>query len=302
MEWEWVWKLLSSSFRKQQDYFDYYQFYYYQEPISGRKYLSSSTSSAISNHAPSQKRRYDDLKSYQPGRISINDDTSKIKRSNTLRLIIVSDTHEFHDDLNLPPCDVLIHGGDVLINSSKRSSFYNHCMLYSFGRWFQRQPARYHLLVPGNHDEAFVNMSPAQISTYLTPQTTLLCNSGLHIDGMSIWGSPLSSGTSSNRAFQSPQFSVETHEAAQTVAGNVDILITHGHCVEIRDIVLPRLMHIMGHLHEHHGVHVLNGEKDEKEALVVAAGPLINMEYLPKNPPIVVDLILLEDDGMEKEE
>ena len=42
-----------------------------------------------------------------------------LNRATHLRFVCISDTHEAHEQLHIPPGDVLIHCGDILVHNSK---------------------------------------------------------------------------------------------------------------------------------------------------------------------------------------
>ena len=53
-----------------------------------------------------------------------------------MRLVLISDTHGYHEDLALPDGDVLIHAGDL-------SSMGQPEEIARFGAWLGRQPHRH---------------------------------------------------------------------------------------------------------------------------------------------------------------
>jgi len=64
-----------------------------------------------------------------------------------MKIVHISDTHssKYHSKLNIPECDVLIHSGDI----GGRVMMFE---LAEFLKWFESQPAKVKIYVPGNHD------------------------------------------------------------------------------------------------------------------------------------------------------
>jgi predicted phosphodiesterase len=65
-----------------------------------------------------------------------------------MRLVLLSDTHQRHDDLVVPDGDVLVHAGDF----SRRGK---EAEVVRFNAWLGVQPHRAKLVVAGNHDFLF---------------------------------------------------------------------------------------------------------------------------------------------------
>ena len=78
-------------------------------------------------------------------------------------IIAISDTHGRHRKINIEPCELLIHIGDVC-------NFGNTAEIKDFMEWFSEQPATYKFFVAGNHDtcfemeyDALINLIPKDI-------------------------------------------------------------------------------------------------------------------------------------------
>ena len=181
-----------------------------------------------------------------------------------LRIVIISDTHDRHKSLKrLPDCDILIHAGDILMTSRKLSPQYAYQKYQEFHEWFSMQPARHKIFIGGNHDRLLEQLSPQELKI-LFPNVTYLCNTFLTIEGLTIFGTPMSLGDSGNQAFQSTEFAQQTVEQLQHYQRQVtqqevpaiDILITHGTCQNLRELVKPQMFHVSGHSHDFHGVYL----------------------------------------------
>jgi predicted phosphodiesterase len=63
-----------------------------------------------------------------------------------MKISLISDTHTLHREVDVPPCEILIHAGDIcFMGRSARD-------LDDFAEWLSEQPAQYRVIVPGNHD------------------------------------------------------------------------------------------------------------------------------------------------------
>ena len=62
-----------------------------------------------------------------------------------MKLVLISDTHGFHNGMTLPKGDILIHAGDVTGRGL-------YSQVADFIGWFAAQPHKYKVMVAGNHD------------------------------------------------------------------------------------------------------------------------------------------------------
>lgn len=129
--------------------------------------------------------------------------------------------------------------------------------------------------------------------------------------GLTIFGSCLSHGVSSNDAFQSKEYEQKCYREVASFINStrkrIDILITHGPCQQLRAFARPAIAHFSGHVHEVHGVyeyqlppprfryprrrHVPNdiGNVDNVDSIYNIAGPLMNFpHYQPVQPAVSV--------------
>ena len=100
-----------------------------------------------------------------------------------MNIVCVSDTHQLERDVLVPPGDLLVHAGDfsMMRMATQRT-------LRSFNEWLGEQPHRHKVLTCGNHEFEF------ERDPHLQDQITnghLLLNSGLEVEGLRIWGSPV---------------------------------------------------------------------------------------------------------------
>ena len=136
-------------------------------------------------------------------------------------------------------------------------------MYEDFNGWLGELPHRYKVVVPGNHD--LLLEEPRNRS--LITNATLLVNSGVKIEGLRIWGSPVNLDGIAFRMTK-PE---ERNRHWARIPNALDILITHGPPLGILDVetgeqnhsgdpelleavnrVKPRL-HVFGHIHGGYG-------------------------------------------------
>jgi predicted phosphohydrolase len=99
-----------------------------------------------------------------------------------LRLVLLSDTHQLHREVDVPAGDILIHAGDLTVFSESIDE------IADFNRWLGGLPQRHKIVVPGNHD-FFLDTS--SFGRALLSSATVLIDEGIEIQGLRVWGSPV---------------------------------------------------------------------------------------------------------------
>ena len=175
-----------------------------------------------------------------------------------MRIVLISDTHGLHRQLDVPGGDLLIHAGDFTLNSKPPS------VVSDFNAWLGSLPHRHKVVVPGNHE--FVLEEPR--SRGAITNAILLVDSGVEVEGISIWGSPVT--PLYGGAFGKSRPEDRKGHWAQ-IPEALDILITHGPpfaildhgspserqegCPQLLEAVFrarPRV-HVFGHIHRGYG-------------------------------------------------
>jgi Icc-related predicted phosphoesterase len=182
----------------------------------------------------------------------------------TNKIVIISDTHGYHDHVRVPPCDILIHAGDITNDIGQKS-------LRDFLIWFERQPAKHKIFIAGNHDgalEKWPDLAKDMIKEY-APSAIYLENSRCEIDGIKFWGCPYSP------TFYQWYFMADRGEAIKRywdmIPADTDVLVSHGPPKDILDVssydmkgygdadlreaverIKPKL-HCFGHFHYPYG-------------------------------------------------
>lgn len=209
------------------------------------------------------------------------------------RIVCLSDTHNFHDQIAVPDGDILIHAGDATGRGTIDE-------IVNFNRWFAALPHRHKIFVAGNHDWLF-ETSNRYARSLLDASIHYLQDSSVEIEGLRFYGSPWQ-----------PRFfdwafnlmrGAELAEKWKLIPDDTDVLITHGPpngildavprqyfientgCEELRkkvEIFRPKL-HVFGHIHCGYG-------REEKFGVRFVNAANCDEEYNPTNAPIVVDL------------
>jgi Icc-related predicted phosphoesterase len=204
----------------------------------------------------------------------------KVRDRRSIRLVLLSDTHGLERELDVPPGDILIHAGDFTMFSKSLRA------IEDLNKWLGEQPHRHRILVPGNH-EFFLEADPSRRS--LLSNATVLINEGIEIDGLRIWGSPVT--PLSGVAFGIPSPGDRKKTYAQIPPGT-HVLITHGPPFGILDSspgsefhsgckellaavtkIAPRL-HVFGHIHGAYGLVQSDGTTFVNAALLGNDGDL----------------------------
>lgn len=217
-----------------------------------------------------------------------------------MRIVCISDTHEFHRVLGgfLPDGDVLVHAGDFTMQGEP-------AYVREFDRWLGTLPYKHKVVIPGNHELTFDprtrgnTLSNAAKMFRMITNATILNDEQLTIEGVKFWGSPITP-TFFNWAFMRDRGpAIQLHW--DIIPDDTDVLITHGPphgildtasnrhghvgCEELAKVVArvrPKL-HVFGHIHGGHGQHVQDGT-------IFVNASICNERYQPMNLPRVVDV------------
>ena len=168
----------------------------------------------------------------------------------TMKIFIISDTHGNHSDIDIPPCDVCIHLGDMCTDG-------NEDELTSGFQWLANAPAKKKLFIPGNHDWPF-EFDPEAAYAQVPPGIIVLENRSIRI-GVIQFFAPIARPV----LFQLPENHPKTN-ILLTHAPPKGILDNGIGCHLLRkwvDLHKPN-HHFFGHVHE------TFGEKMKKEGQV----------------------------------
>jgi len=208
-----------------------------------------------------------------------------------MRIVAISDTHGFQEQIKIPYGDILIHAGDF-------TRIGHPVEIIKFNDWLGRLPHKHKLIIAGNHDRLF-EADPSFAKSLLF-NATYLQDEEVIINGIKFYGSPWQPEFC-NWAFNLPRDGEELKAKWAAIPDNVNVLITHGPpyamldknlngvfcgCKLLKDRVSNLSLlkhHIFGHIHLQYGVY------PDPEALFINAS-ICDESYQPVNKPIVVDL------------
>lgn len=205
-----------------------------------------------------------------------------------LRLILISDTHGLHRELNIPSGDVLIHAGDVLHVGQKD-------ILTDFNKYLGTLPHPHKIVIAGNHDACF-EQEPNFCNKVLT-NAIYLQDKSVSLGGIQFYGSPwqpwlggMAFNLKSKRALQkkwalipsgidvlithTPPFGILDETAAKQHVGCFELLASIGK-------TKPKV-HVFGHIHENPGKVYLGG-------VTFINASICNVDYRLAYQPIIFD-------------
>ena len=208
-----------------------------------------------------------------------------------LDIVCISDTHGIHEQLQIPPCHLLLFSGDWSAGKG------NLKQTEHFLSWLSAQPANYKVLIAGNHDFTAENMQGFRSWVEDEfPGVIYLKDSSTSLYGLNIYGYPWQHWFF-DWAFKLPRNGASMERKWKHIPGNTDILITHGPPHKILDrcasgnVGCEKLsealerdkhsrlkLHLFGHIHEGRG-HQLENSK-----LYVNASCLDGQYRMLENP------------------
>jgi Icc-related predicted phosphoesterase len=179
-----------------------------------------------------------------------------------MKITTLSDTHGMHHQIHLPGGDILIHAGDVCNRGTAAEAL-------DFMNWFSNQNYAYKIFIAGNHDFYFENEQNTTIKSLLPESVYYLNDSGITIEGISFWGSPITPEFH-NMAYNRKR-GIDIAKHWELIPSDTDVLITHGPAYGILDTTFQNLnvgcvslltkieqinplYHIFGHIHEGFGL------------------------------------------------
>ncbi len=207
-----------------------------------------------------------------------------------LKLVLISDTHGLHDQLQLPSGDAILHAGDV-------SSRGTESEIIDFLEWFENLDYKHKIFIAGNHDFFFENNSKEKTASIIPPSITYLNDSGIIIEGVKIWGSPITPWFF-DWAFNRKR-GTEIKKHWDLIPDDTDILMTHGPVHGILDKttmgvaagceeLLKKIenssikLHLSGHIHEGYGERMVNGVR-------FINASVLDIRYRQVNAPVILN-------------
>lgn len=207
-----------------------------------------------------------------------------------MKLIIISDTHEKHDQLYIPNGDVIIHCGDFTNRG-------NNNKIKNFFKWFNNLPHKHKIVIPGNHENCFSVDSIKRYRLDRYKNLHILINSEIIIDGIKFYGSPMCNGNPnimSNWNFYVDDENINKYW--NLIPGDTDILITHIPPFGILDggygckFLLEKVKHIKPSLHLFGHVHECYGIYDNKHTKFINSS-VLNNSHDVVNKAVIIDFL-----------
>lgn len=221
-----------------------------------------------------------------------------------MKIVLISDTHTKHKEIQVPDGDMIILSGDLSFNGRDHE-------ILDFLKWYSELPHKYKIMIPGNHDFGFETKSLWCNEVATLRNIIYLNDSGVTIEGINIWGSPITPWFN-NWAFNRYR-GLDICNHWELIPTDTNILITHGPPYGYGDKIRPEhvragesqhvgckdllhytkkikpKLHVFGHIHEHGGLMKSNGK-----TLFVNASSL-DEHYQPfNNEGIVIDWLNID--------
>lgn len=217
-----------------------------------------------------------------------------------MKIVAISDSHDQHRQIEIPPCDILIVAGDFTCHRDPILENYE-----DFGEWLKGLPIKHEIVVAGNHDTLFDRIYDRDgvfdgKDFFDHFGATYLEDSCIEIEGLNIYGSPWTPEFN-GWAFMKPD--AELKEYWDKIPDDTDVLVTHGGPYGILDqnlegqycgssSLLGRIhklrnlkYHIFGHIHEAKGQH----HSKELPATFINASQCDRLNNLV-NKPVIIEI------------
>lgn len=212
-----------------------------------------------------------------------------------LKCVVISDTHSkekeiewFRKQENLDKVNTVIHCGDF---SHSEKTFWD------FLKWYGALEIENKILICGNHDSVSYEMGYKKMKEVCAAyHIDYLQDSGIEIQGIKIWGSPMSNEYG-DWPFMANDFELDQYW--QKIPDDTNVLITHGPAYNVGDYVFQDISepnvgsrtlamrirdlkclshHFFGHVHCDGGVH-------QQDNYTGYNASIMNFWFRPENEP-----------------
>ena len=211
-----------------------------------------------------------------------------------MKITFFSDTHNQHSRISFTSGDLLVFCGDLTTRGALSE-------VKEFSEFLKNLNFKYKIVIAGNHDFCFEDHRRNEAEKILTDNGIIYLNdSGVEIDGINFWGSPIQPWFHDWAFNRSRGDEIKKHW--DLIPINTNILITHGPPHGILDLcsdggrvgcdellncikkIKPKI-NAFGHIHESYGIIELEGTK------FINASSL-SKNYKQTNPPINIEIEL----------
>ena len=141
-----------------------------------------------------------------------------------MRIWHISDTHTYHDLLNVPSgIDMVIHSGDC---SNPRDPYNNEPEVREFIDWYKELPIPHKIYVAGNHDTSIEKKLVIK-QDFTDAGIIYLEDDLVDVEGVMIYGNPYTPQFGHGWAFMKDRVKLDRYWT-KAMPGYIDILVTHG--------------------------------------------------------------------------
>ena len=143
----------------------------------------------------------------------------------------ISDTHTYHGLLDTPEnIDMVIHSGDA---TNPKDPYLSEDEMQNFIYWYSLLPIKHKVFVAGNHDVC-IERNFIKKDDFERAGIIYLENDFVEIEGIKIWGSPVTPTFGDGWAFNKNR--AKTHEVWKHIPDDTDIVVVHGPPATILDL------------------------------------------------------------------
>jgi len=148
----------------------------------------------------------------------------EIKRMmSKIKIWHISDTHTYHNELEIPKnIDAVIFSGDC---SNPQELYQSEREIRDFITWYGNLPIKYKIFVAGNHDLA-IERGWLTKDNFQQAGIIYLENDFVEIEGLKIWGSPITPTFGIGWAFNKNRAKIG--EVWKEIPDDTDIVVVHG--------------------------------------------------------------------------
>lgn len=209
-----------------------------------------------------------------------------------MKIVHISDTHNLHGAITVPDGDILCHTGDL----TGRGTW---AEVENSLNWLESLPHKWKIFIAGNHDWWF-EKNNWNFYKSKWPSLIYLNDSGIQIDGINIWGSPVQPWFY-NWAFNRHR-GQEIQYHWNKIPENTDLLLVHGPpfgildrtskgenvgCQDLLDTINLKLKSLkgcmFGHIHEDYGQQTIND-------ITYLNSSICNLGYKPLNNAQILEI------------
>jgi len=142
----------------------------------------------------------------------------------------ISDTHTYHELLEIPDVDIVIFSGDC---SNPSNPYYNEPEVRKFIEWFGSLKISHKIAIGGNHDTS-IEKRLVTPGDFAKEGIIYLENNSTEVLGLKIWGSPITPEFGVGWAWNRKREKI--HKVWDSIPNDIDIIVTHGPPKTIMDL------------------------------------------------------------------